>query len=589
MFTGLILKLPRIFTDYKWLSQREHQVEHLEIDLTTFHGTMYDCEVKTYSSFKISISKRRRSYCQFIASCQRLHSLIIRGRDDYCRQGLFLAYRYFIQYVLENCQQVMHLTLSSLMVDDMLMAVSCCPKLTDVKIHDIAIQENSFKTWPKPTIHCEHIVSLSVNEALESSREVIHPDILGLISACTNLESLYCEGNWILRAAQAIFPCCIMLEELSILLNDASQNYPSLFADLVYHIATHCHHLKKFDFIFCDNPRLDMRTESIHSSLRTIISRLNSFIYANRGSSESDKGFISSIFDNLRSNLTELDIATEYDDADMIGVMLRQCDEVQSLEVNGRTDICPVVIKVSESCHLILDLRINYEGILDGLAMKTLLVSCPLLKEIDLSTFYHVDAYESLALYGNNLTEIRLDYPLRYYKDHIGAELTIVRSFDHNSSKLFMQSPTKRRKRMETMTIQIFDLDVASLSFFLSFFGKIRKLSVVMVPKMVGESIDIHSSIPQYSAEDVITQTPQYGRCDRVFFTLMGACRGMRSLDIYSCSHASRSQIDGTTLAMFIYKCIIVEGEKLRLLRYCRSMNLSTLILTVPQLKLVAD
>jgi hypothetical protein len=78
------------------------------------------------------------------------------------------------------------------------------------------------------------------------------------------------------------------------------------------------------------------------------------------------------------------------------------------LVLNGNADISRVMIKVSESCYQLVDLNLAYDGQINGVAMRNLLQSCPLVKSLTTKAFIDVQAYEHLAVYGGNLTKLTL-------------------------------------------------------------------------------------------------------------------------------------------------------------------------------------
>jgi hypothetical protein len=542
---------------------------------------------QSYSILKswLKEANNSNSLFKFVVSNKRLSVLKLHANFGFRHLDLLNGYRSIVRCLFEHCQQISSLLLNGFFVDDTLMILSSCPSLTQLIIFDYALGEDnssSVSLPSKPLLHCANIVSLSLDQI---SSDVIHPDILDIILACRNLKSLRSQGRWIYPAAQEIFTHCTKLEDMDISLPDFnSLEHPSKFGDLIETMARDAVNIKKLAVDVNGYDRDILQNPSVYTSFAKIVNRLRHFSYQTWSLDEADHACtnIYSLFgDQTNKHLESLHISTDRNDAEMISIMLQRCPNLRKLTCEGYADMS-LVMKLTASCHELLDLTLSYVGQLDGAAMKCLLNSCPMLEILDLSAVYRMDAYESLALHGNNLVELCL-----FSRQPIVRQ---PRSFADESSLFDQTKIPTRRKLMKAIEIGTNDLDAKSLALFLSFFGRIRQLKLNIISTMMDETSDLHNfGIPSFTAEYISCSFPSFGDetapCDRAFFSIMGACRDMTILELVR----SEKQVNGGTLAMFVYKYIVVEGRKLRALKYSGSsrIDLSALRMLLPQLKLV--
>jgi hypothetical protein len=69
------------------------------------------------------------------------------------------------------------------------------------------------------------------------------------------------------------------------------------------------------------------------------------------------------------------------------------------------------MLKIADNCHQLLTLNSAYCGVVHGSTTTSLLQRCSKLELLKLDADLDIQAYESLALYGGNLTGLIVDSP----------------------------------------------------------------------------------------------------------------------------------------------------------------------------------
>jgi hypothetical protein len=219
----------------------------------------------------------------------------------------------------------------------------------------------------------------------------------------------------------------------------------------------------------------------------TILKRLLSFEMNTENlisTSADPDSFITSLFSSPGVDLRSLTINTSNENADMIAMMLQGCRNAEKLNLSGRAHISPVISRISAICHQLIDLKLNYDRVVDSPATKTLLKSCCQLQSLTIFANFDVQAYENLALYGGNLLKRRLVGRVIYYTP---------------SSPLNDRFKQSRKRAMVSVNFELDDFDVKILAKFLSCFGLIEELSLhldsLQLPTCLDDAALIYASI----------------------------------------------------------------------------------------------
>jgi hypothetical protein len=413
-------------------------------------------------------------------------------------------------------------------------------------------------------------------------------EISALIQACPNLKTLECAGYWCFEGlTYQVMDSCRKLQKISLHYQDADY-YDS--AEIFSTIANYGSQVKELSMEF-GNLEIDISDDSIREDLITLIPRLHYLNFDSILTRETDPDqSISSIFCSPVIKLRFLDINTANDDADQIAMMLQGCADANTLFLRGKANISEVMMKISDSCHNLVDVDLNYpKGTINGEAMRRLLQSNRKIKEfVLLRASIEVKAYEALALYGESITYLRIDC------DHL---LSDSQSFAVDSPLYGSDYKSPQRSRLISyLECAGCCLDVKSLAKFYSCFGVIAQLTLVLNSCLLPEGFGVHQhdEIPIYHARQVtISSRSRCNRSDAAFLAMMSACRSMKRLTIepeilmgWYDNPVDRFWLNGSSLITLAYNCSH-RYEPLSALTCPRDHNLkSVLNQLLPNLKL---
>jgi hypothetical protein len=151
-------------------------------------------------------------------------------------------------------------------------------------------------------------------------------------------------------------------------------------------------------------------------------------------------------------------------------------------------------MKFSESCRQLAVLTLSYHGQVNCEVIRNLLQSCRSLRKLTINSSFHMQAYECLAIYGGNLTELK----------HEPDDVSFTRA---NLSFDLYDSSFKQQKKypMKKLSWQTPALDVKNLAKFFACFGLIDELSIQLYPSMHPADFGAHDydQIPIYHARKV--------------------------------------------------------------------------------------
>jgi hypothetical protein len=151
------------------------------------------------------------------------------------------------------------------------------------------------------------------------------------------------------------------------------------------------------------------------------------------------------------------------------------------------------------------------DALVTGEMMKSILLSCPLLGRMNLCVVLDIKLYESLALYGDSITDLYISLSV--------LQSTKNQSFDPNSSILGnTKLQRKRRRIMHHISVSV-ALDLPSMSKFLSSFGTIQSLSIQWKSASSPQWQDIGNTLPSYRARHVFlsVNSPSSTSAYRIF------------------------------------------------------------------------
>jgi hypothetical protein len=269
----------------------------------------------------------------------------------------------------------------------------------------------------------------------------------------------------------------------------------------------------------------------------------------------------------------------------MIATMLQGCRNATKLDLSGNENASLVMMTISIGCPQLLDLTLAYNGIVTGSTIRTLLQSCPQLTSLTLKLVAPIDlqAYESLALFGGNLTVLRL---------HVREGIVIQPgslSFPADSPLYDPDFKQQRKNSMTSLSYELCDLDAKSLAKFLSFFGLIDQLSISLNSFQLAAGIYVKANddITMYHAHQVAINAPWWstsGPLDSVFIAIMNSCRSLRHLHMKP--QIFDNLIDRATLLVFAHTCML-RNYPLITISYLEGLDMTPFKRLRPKIKLI--
>jgi hypothetical protein len=339
-------------------------------------------------------------------------------RDD--ERNMHSLLRLF-KYLANHAQDLMDLELSYVTAVSVIEVMKLFPGLTSLRW-----TEDKSNVWPEESSKlmnvpiCPNIKNLDFSSCVYDFPSHVTSAI---IQACPNLTNLAFNIAQAADCLRDILIGCPNLIKLSVSCSMEYEPVDGMVEHLMSDIAAFGLQLKSFNISFASSETgLDLRLMALRMSLKTVICRVKHIDLDL--SLNGLQGDISSMFEPWSDiDLEHLNICTNHDDADMVAKILKACRNVHWLNLNGDVDICPVMIKLSETCHQLVTLRLEYERRIDGSAMRSLLQGCLQLESLAVLAFLDIFAYEGLALYGGNLTFLQI---MEFYES-IG--LTVDRDY----------------------------------------------------------------------------------------------------------------------------------------------------------------
>jgi hypothetical protein len=448
------------------------------------------------------------------------------------------AWLRIIMYLAEHTRQLKQVYFGYLSAECVIEGLKVFPYLT-------IVQWSQFPgdVWTKDLAELTKIPIFSNIESfdlMEASPSLQPKVTAAVVKACPNLTYLDVVGIWIATGFVDIPQFCQSLIDVSLLFEGG---FPErMLNQIISNIAeydSNIESLKIENFGHDENSHhLDLRNHAVRAALKSITHRVN-YLQLDVDI-DSTPGDISFAFESSTGiDLECLIIRTNNEDADMVAQILKGCRNANKIELQGQADISQVMMKISDLCNQLTDLSLtDYEGIIDGPAMRSLLQCSPMLERLYLDSYpLELKAYESLALYGGSLIQLWLYLPR-------STSSTYPPSFSRDSL-VFDSNFKQNRKRAMTsfITIQPLFLSVKSLAGLLSCFGKIESLSVSLPHSYTPLSIDDDElrDIPIFHAEELeFGSTEPIGefdgltdhsyRYDHMFLAFMGSCRSVKKL-----------------------------------------------------------
>jgi hypothetical protein len=212
-------------------------------------------------------------------------------------------------------------------------------------------------------------------------------------------------------------------------------------------IADHGLQLKKFS-IRIESIIIDIRHASTRQALITTINRLHRReiegleFFTDAGDPETS---ICSLFKSSKVDLRSLAMNTHNANADEIATILRGCRNADTLQLTGKANISNVLMQISDSCHMLVELKLEYDGSINGVVMAAFLQSCLELRSVAFHAALDTDAYEMMAMYGENITDLRL------HRKNAGilAASIVAGSFDARSHVYDIDFKKQRKHSMD--------------------------------------------------------------------------------------------------------------------------------------------
>jgi hypothetical protein len=358
---------------YLWLSDRRYKLGAVRVDLTPLIGHLLDAiEVMSFRNF--SFAKNDKSREQLMSTLRGLHLLECNpwvkklALVDSAKEISSDRSNRLFHYLSKRCPEVREIILRSASEETIRLAMDSFPKLETIECNSsTGTLDNSYikklRSYPK-------IETL----LLHASSDEGHAALVPLIKSCPNLKALDCRGSWVCHGLPEILVSCNKLTRLIMSGTDIINDH---IASILPAIAEYGLQLQEFSMV-C-NAVVDVRRYSIaRYDLIRIARRVRCFeLWLKNCISDDDpRSTICSMFRSPGVNLQSVGIDSGRESADMIAMMLQSCRNTTELNIHGHVDISPVMMKISASCHQLVDLELHYDGLADGTAMKAFLQAC---------------------------------------------------------------------------------------------------------------------------------------------------------------------------------------------------------------------
>jgi hypothetical protein len=403
-----------------------------------------------------------------------------------------------------------------------------------------------------------------------------------MIKACPNITSLDCVFPWAAKGLNDVLTSCPCITELTVSAPYDYEPADRVLEPLMLNIAAYGTSLKSLKMVSTDID-LDIRQDATKMDMKTIIRRVKDLELV--VDYDCEHGAISSLFEQATDiDLQSLTLRTDEKDAEIIAKVLKGCHNAKRLHFMGSTDISPVMTSVSGTCHLLMDLTLLYPGRILGSKMQSLLQSCPKLESLKLRASIDLLAYESLALYGGNLTSLELLESQASPDSALFDFSSYPRLFPPDSAIIDSSFRQHRKQWMRSLKLgePIF-FSIKHLACFLSRFGKIDKLnvnipfSIVSMPTRVVDDDELHD-MPIFHADEVIIKSDEEEYepdsedflYDHVLYALVKSCQSLKSLT------ATMNFLKASTLVAIAYMCHH-RRQRLVSIKYSAELNLDEL------------
>jgi hypothetical protein len=560
-------------SSYEWLSDRRYKLDEIQIALSDFQ----DLSISFGGSVLLMSQQSDRQFAHTVIRLvegnphlKKLHIEAIETNYDF-HSNIF-------RYLRQRCQEIKEIALRSNSAETVQLAMDSFPNLTTLRhyTHVRSFMPSSL----------DEVASYPSIENLILKFPGEYVAFIPLVKQCPNLRRLDFDGSLIDPHLHGIMVSCSKL--ISLNLNFSSQ-YVQVdnVSTLISTIAEFGLQLQELSINFLNiNIQTGSKTrDDMIRILRHLRKLKLSSCHFITGNGREPVSSLCSMFSSSGVDLRALNISTFKEKPDMIAMMLHGCRNVDKLNLRGVVKISPVMMMISASCHQLVDLTLEYRGNVNGVATKALLQSCSLLRSLSLHAYIDVRVYESLALFGGNVSEIKL----RGFFTNLTKSGSS--SFD-TSSPLYDGSFKQVRKYpMNCLDCEKSDIDVKSLVKFLSCFGVIEELFLFLASSQLPADLDnkLNNDWPAFHARRVCVRFPTATDrpIDAAFITLMNSCHSLRELSVGSFLRFARGfVVDASTLIRFACE-YSQRNAPLLLLSYPRDVDLSPLKELLPKLKLI--
>jgi hypothetical protein len=562
----------------EWMSRRGYQVDYVSIHFSIFANRLDSIRNISLASCSSAFGQYNDYFSVEILSTLRLvecsphiNTLSLFVGD----QKYTLYKRIIVDYLSQHCQHVTKIVISIASAEAVRLLLASFPNLS--KIDWYRMSDDHFV----PIVTQRKIASYPNIKDFDCFDQsgLNSEEIISLMKACPNLIHLTCIGRWLCHAMREV----MTLRGLKsiVLHHERCKNLPGEeVTPILFMIADHCLQLKELIIILGTD--IDLRTLLIRNAMKCIIMRLSKLlidITSLRTDHENPETSICSLFSSPGVDLRSLEFNTYDENADQIAAILKGCQNANKLKLEGQTSISEVMLKITDSCHQLVDLEIYYHGSVNGEAMLALLKSCHQIRSLMCRTPLEVKAYEALALHGGGLTSLKIS------SCRAPSDIYNVGGFPVDSHLYDSGFKQERTRCMACLFCHSMPLDVKSLTKFLSCFGVITHLNIDL-PSFQQSANFLYSEVSVYHALNVNIRTPPgvTESLDSVFLAMMSGCRSLKTLSILS-YFPKQCFVDPSTFTTFA-SMIKARENHLELLTYPKKLDLSQLKQLLPKLKL---
>jgi hypothetical protein len=426
-----------------WLSKRGYRFSFFYIEQADFVELLACPGNWSYASCNLLMNQRVETkppaldLLHLIEISHRIKSICLFQDEEETNPQTWLR---ILAYLAEHVHDLQEINFYGISAETVIEALKLFPMLTSVDWN----QCHGGGAWERDMSELMTIpVFPSIKSFVLSSSAVnLEPQVTSaIIRACSNLTCLNSRGVWVIDGLSDVLKSCRYLTALRIQ-TALAFNLDGGYDRILPIVAEHGSRLNRVEFK--DHGILNLRLNASKAAMNSIIHQVN---HLDLGLSyEYEKGNISALFEPSSDiHLQYLKIDTHDEDADMIAQILKACHNISTLELRGKIAISPMIKKIPHNCHQLESLELDYEGSVDGLAMRDLLLSCPKLESLDLHSPLDVEAYESLALYGGSLYSFLLEHRRNSSQPAVPINLL---SF---SSNLLVFDPNFKQKRKQVM------------------------------------------------------------------------------------------------------------------------------------------